>query len=37
VLKDPLVPDQGRVRPREAPGAGLEWNEEVLQRYIVEA
>ena len=37
VLADPLVPSQGFVRPRDAPGAGLEWNERELEKHVVAA
>ena len=37
VLNDPVVPVAGRVEPRAAPGAGLDWNEAELTRHIVEA
>ncbi|MEM9028306.1 MAG: enolase C-terminal domain-like protein [Pseudomonadota bacterium] len=35
LLMDPLVPEAGFARPREAPGAGLEWNEAALSKAIV--
>lgn len=37
VLQDPLVPVNGFAEPREAPGAGLEWKETELAKYVVEA
>ncbi|MGI9423304.1 MAG: enolase C-terminal domain-like protein [Hyphomicrobiaceae bacterium] len=37
VLKEPLVPVAGRVQPRDAPGAGLEWDERELAHHIVDA
>lgn len=35
VLADPLVPDAGFAKPREAPGAGLEWQNDALAKYEV--
>ncbi len=35
LLLDPLVPDKGFVRPRETPGAGIDWNEAALAKVLV--
>ena len=35
VLADPIVPEKGFAVPREAPGAGLEWNEARLAKVEV--
>lgn len=35
LLEDPLVPEAGFARPREAPGAGLEWREAEIAKVAV--
>ena len=37
VLLDPLVPANGVASPRDAPGAGLEWNDRELEKHVVQA
>jgi mandelate racemase len=37
LLRDPLVPVKGFATPRDAPGAGLEWNEKAIAACLVEA
>lgn len=35
LLRDPLVPDAGHVHPCETAGAGMEWNETEVAKYLV--
>jgi mandelate racemase len=35
LITDPVVPDKGFVRPKDTPGAGVDWNEAALARHIV--
>ncbi|MEO1719333.1 MAG: enolase C-terminal domain-like protein [Pseudomonadota bacterium] len=37
VLRDPVLPEAGFVRPSERDGAGLEWDEAALQKCVVDA
>lgn len=36
LITDPLVPRGGYARPRDTPGAGIEWNESAVARCLVE-
>ena len=37
VIREPLLPESGMIRPNEAnAGAGIEWNEEAIVAYLVE-
>ena len=35
LLLDPLIPSNGRVQPRDTPGAGVDWNEAALAKCLV--
>jgi mandelate racemase len=35
MLSDPLVPEAGHVKPGEAAGAGMEWNEAEVEKHLV--
>jgi mandelate racemase len=32
LIRDPLVPEKGIVRPRDTPGAGIAWNDPVIEK-----
>jgi mandelate racemase len=36
ILRNPVVPENGFVTPADAPGTGLEWDEEAVSRFLVE-
>jgi mandelate racemase len=36
ILKEPVRIEQGNAIIPDRPGAGIEWNEAVIQRFIVE-
>ena len=35
LIRDPVVPERGFARPKETPGAGIEWNEPAIARLEV--
>lgn len=37
MLRDPLVPQAGHVKPSETAGAGMEWNEAEIEKHLVRA
>jgi mandelate racemase len=36
ILRNPVLPQDGFLTPADAPGAGLEWDEEAVSRFLVE-
>ena len=35
LIRDPVIPERGFARPKETPGAGIEWNEPAIARHEV--
>jgi mandelate racemase len=35
LIRDPVVPDKGFARPKDTPGAGIDWNEAAVGRRVV--